>query len=167
MPKPTTSRVVQADVLSPANIVACSDGLPFPARSFEVDSRPESTTQLLHFPGGSPETCRPTGHAHSLQSPASAIAHLPCCHTSTLPTRADALAPRTLLLRVCTRPAVHQPLNCLPSRQFLQLSKPPTSANCSTACQRGSCQEAVSAVSGRTLSTVQLLAKHAVPGFVG
>ena len=32
----------------------------------------------------------------------------------------DALAPRTPLLRVCTRPAVHQPLNCLPSRQFLQ-----------------------------------------------
>ena len=111
VPKPTTSRVMQADVLSPANIVACSDGLPFPARSFEVDSRPESTTQLLHFPAGSPETCRPTGHAHSLQSPASAIAHLPCCHTSTLPTRADALAPRTLLLRVCTRPAVHQPLH--------------------------------------------------------
>ena len=111
VPKPTTSRVVQADVLSPANIVACSDGLPFPARSFEVDSRPESTTQLLHFPADSPETCRPTEHAHSLQSPASAIAHLPCCHTSTLPTRADALAPRTLLLRVCTRPAVHQPLH--------------------------------------------------------
>ena len=65
-----------------------SDGLPFPARGCGSTQDDESTTQLQHFPVRPPKPmgCRNGGgtrsSAHRLQSPASAIAHKPCCHTS-------------------------------------------------------------------------------------